>query len=93
MYLLKCVKCRAVKMHEDGKCMICGHISSVRNSIEALYPSNRNKNIAGEQTIRASRSNRSSSGFVRDVVTTSIIVGAMSDSCSSSGSDGGSSCD
>jgi len=39
----KCPKCRTIRMHEDGKCLSCGYISSVRASINALYSSKRTK--------------------------------------------------
>jgi predicted ATP-dependent serine protease len=71
----RCPECRAVRIHVDGKCQICGYISTKRASINALYPS---KNTKTSRSIsnsssrsRISRSSRSSNSS--DYINSSII--------------------
>lgn len=97
MYLLRCSVCRTMRMHENGKCLICGYISSTRESINYLYGS---KGVVKSGTNQGFSSEKKPgrSQFNSSATTVATYDNYSGDSCSSSSgsssSDGGSSsCD
>jgi hypothetical protein len=92
MEFIHCPECRGIKMFQDGKCMVCGYISSVRQSINYLYSPKKDVGLVvsksnvyqGSSSDYVSRS--SSTGT--DIISTSVAAALIFSDCGSSGSDG-----
>lgn len=87
-----CTECRIQRVFVDGKCKVCGYISSQRQSIEFLYPSKANVGNVKQSKKASALSNRHQNYSNHDISSSMIASYVASDSSCDSGSSGGS-CD
>jgi len=90
MAFLFCPQCRGYRMHQEGKCNVCGYISSTRASLNYLYGS---KGLKKNTKQRSTSNSKSSPKTYRDDISSIFTSSAVFVDYGSSGSDGGGSGD